>query len=74
MLDLKPACVSADPVRLEQVLINLLDKALNYAPTGGHVTVTLRAEGKIRLTVADTRLGFSGDPGRLFGRFYKGKV
>ena len=72
-LDLKFACVSADPDRLEQVLINLLSNALKHTPAGGGVTVTLQTEGRVRLTVADTGPGFGGEPGRLFERFYKGE-
>ena len=72
-LDLEPARVSADPDRLEQVLINLLNNALKHTPAGGGVTVTLQTEGRVRLTVADTGPGFGGEPGRLFERFYKGE-
>lgn len=71
--DLEPAQLTADPDRLEQVLINLLANALEHTPAGGRVTVTLRSEGQVCLSVADTGPGFGGEPGRLFARFYKGE-
>ena len=72
-LDLEPAPVTADPDRLEQVLINLLGNALEPTPAGGRVTVTLRAGNQVLLAVTDTGPGFGGEAERLFGRFYKGE-
>ena len=72
-LGLEPVLVTADPDRLEQVLINLLGNALEHTPAGGRVTVTLRAEGRAHLSVTDTGPGFGGEAERLFGRFYKGE-
>lgn len=72
-LDLEPALVTADPDRLEQVVINLLGNALEHTPPGGRVGVTLRADDRVYLSVTDTGPGFEGEPGRLFGRFYKGE-
>ena len=43
-----PLAASADPDRVEQVLVNLLDNALKHTPAGGKVTVAgygLRVEG-----------------------------
>ena len=43
-----PLTTSADPDRVEQVLVNLLDNALKHTPAGGKVTVAghgLRIEG-----------------------------
>lgn len=71
--DLEPTFVTADPDRLEQVLINLLANALEHTPAGGRITVTLRVKGQVCLTVADTGPGFEGEAGRLFGRFSKGE-
>lgn len=71
-LELASVRVDADPDRLEQVLINLLDNALKYTPEGGSVTVSLKAAaGQAHLSVRDTGPGFEGEPQRLFGRFYR---
>ena len=53
-----PAWVDADPTRLEQVLGNLLANALKYTPSGGVITVRVRAEGASAvLEVEDTGAG-----------------
>lgn len=58
-LDLAPAPVAADPARLRQVLLALIDNVMRYAP-GQRLSVTTRAEhGKAVLTVTDTGAGLS---------------
>ncbi|MFN9456904.1 MAG: ATP-binding protein [Acidobacteriota bacterium] len=51
---------TGDPVRLRQVLINLLDNAVEFTSTG-HVQLTVRpyAAGSIEFSVADTDIGLS---------------
>lgn len=39
-----PIVIEADPVRLEQILRNLLDNAMKYTPASGHVWVTATIE------------------------------
>jgi two-component system sensor histidine kinase BaeS len=69
-----PATVDADPVRLQQILGNLLSNAVRHTPSGGRVTVDVDQPDpqRVRFTVADTGPGFAAEqlPG-LFDRFTK---
>jgi len=65
--------VLGDPDDLAQVLGNLLQNAIRYTPSGGHVTV--RAEqrpGDVLVTVANTGEGIPQDDlAHVFERFYR---
>jgi signal transduction histidine kinase len=55
-----PVWVSGDPLRLNQVLGNLLDNAAKFTPRGGEVTVHLTTDNdacQAILTVHDTGIG-----------------
>ena len=69
--DLPP--VRADPERLRQVVLNLVDNAVKYTPRGGRVEVSAaQVDGVIRLTVADTGVGIPEEVGdRIFEPFYR---
>lgn len=60
-----------DPMRLQQVVSNLLNNAIKFTPHGGSVSVRLaRIQDKAELTVADTGMGIPPEVlPRLFGRF-----
>jgi PAS domain S-box-containing protein len=50
--------VHADPLRLEQVIWNLLNNAVKFTPSGGVVTIRLsRNQGRATLVVEDTGPG-----------------
>ncbi|MEN9937229.1 MAG: hypothetical protein RLZZ387_3808 [Chloroflexota bacterium] len=68
-----PALVLGDPLRLEQVLQNLLQNAVKYSPDGGHISVRLsQDEGSVLWSVSDQGVGIpEGVGGRLFERFYR---
>lgn len=64
---------TADPVRLEQMLTNLIDNAIKFNRPGGRVTVdaSVSAE-KASISVADTGEGILPDHlSRVFERFYR---
>lgn len=52
-------CVYADPERIRQVLINLLDNAIKYTPAGGIISLAglHRTTQKVQFTVGDTGPG-----------------
>ncbi len=50
--------VHADPVRLVQVLGNLLNNASKYTPTGGHIALTLTCDGnQVSIEIRDDGIG-----------------
>lgn len=63
-----------DPLRVEQVLTNLLDNAIKYSPAGGPIEVVLAPVdgGAVELSVRDHGLGIPPEKrGRLFERFHQ---
>ena len=77
MITLRPvnggAQVSADPDKLRQVLINLVDNAVKYSPDGGRVEIEVEPrDSGIRVVVRDEGIGIAGnDQQRIFGKFYR---
>lgn len=65
--------VQGDPDMLSQVLINLIDNAFSYTPTGGRVLVRARASaGEVKVDVQDNGIGIPPESlPRLFERFYR---
>lgn len=68
--------IELDPVRIREVLTNLVSNALRHSVAGGTVTlaVTVPSPGSgQRVAVTDTGAGMSAQEAqRAFGRFYKG--
>ena len=66
-------CVMGDTRRLQEVLQNLLDNAVQYTPPGGRIAVQATAgDRQIAITVADTGIGIpKAEQERIFERFYR---
>lgn len=63
-----------DPVRLRQILSNLIGNAMKFTPKGGRISVGTNEESKefIELYVRDTGLGMKKDDlDRIFDRLYQ---
>lgn len=63
-----------DPLRLKEVLYNLVDNAIRYSPQGGpvEVEVTVPAPGRVRIAVRDYGIGVPPEQReQLFTRFFQ---
>jgi signal transduction histidine kinase len=61
-LDAMPLLAEADPVRVAQVVVNLVDNAAKYTPDGGTITVAVHATGgQIEISVRDTGDGLPSE-------------
>jgi two-component system, OmpR family, phosphate regulon sensor histidine kinase PhoR len=65
--------VHGDGERTRQVLLNLLDNAIKYSPSGGRIEVALATVGdQLRFSVRDEGLGIPvGEQERIFDKFYR---
>ncbi|TME19244.1 MAG: HAMP domain-containing histidine kinase [Chloroflexi bacterium] len=72
-LPTSPPHVKSDPERLHQIIDNLLDNAVKYAPAGTPVEVAV-ANGLMNVEVAVSNQVDQNppDPQRIFDRFYRG--
>jgi signal transduction histidine kinase len=74
--DIQPGLptISADPDRLQQVILNLLDNAIKFTPSGGRVTLSaVGCDEGVEVSVADTGRGMSDDEQeKAFEAYYQG--
>ncbi|MCL1965168.1 MAG: HAMP domain-containing histidine kinase [Firmicutes bacterium] len=65
--------IFADPVKLQQIVYNLVENAIKYSPKGGRIRVTVSQESKFAvLEVSDTGPGIPAkDQPHIFDRFYR---
>ena len=71
-----PLEVQADPERIQQVLVNLIENAIKNSPTGSTVEVRLAssAGGMVMAEVSDRGLGMTDDEiSRAFEKFSRGR-
>jgi signal transduction histidine kinase len=66
--------VLADPSALGQVLQHLVENAVKYSPSGGHVWLSAdRKRGAVELAVEDEGVGLPSDHRAIFDRFVQGE-
>jgi signal transduction histidine kinase len=72
--------LDVDPLRIREVLANLISNALRHTPPGGRVTAAASSTASstaasIVVTVSDTGSGITPDDlPKIFDRFYKGRA
>jgi PAS domain S-box-containing protein len=66
--------IDGDPVRLAQVISNLLTNAARYTPAGGEIVLSASAQdGMVAISVKDNGIGIGPDMlPRIFDLFYQG--
>jgi two-component system NtrC family sensor kinase len=71
----QPTLVTGNELRLRQVISNLIDNALKYTPTEGHILTVLQVnEGQVLCKVEDNGLGIPpADLPLVFDKFYRVK-
>jgi len=71
--DIEEANVLGDRTRLQRLFTNLIDNAIKFTPSGGHVDLSLKRDGVfVRVFVRDTGIGIPEEElERIFERFYR---
>src|SRR3989344_4407921 len=67
----EPLYLEVDPLRIEQILVNLLSNAAKYTPPRGHIALSCTRDARyLLLTVRDTGVGIEREmQGRIFEPF-----
>ena len=67
--------INADPIRLQQVLDNLIANAINFTESGGSIDLKVyEKDKKIRVEINDNGIGMDSEELKyIWDRFYKGE-
>jgi signal transduction histidine kinase len=70
-----PPPLNIDPIRIREVLANLISNALRYTPRDGRVVIKIQGDiTNVIVQVSDTGTGISADAlEHIFDRFYKSR-
>jgi signal transduction histidine kinase len=72
--DPEPATILVDPLRIRQVVLNLIDNAIKYTTTGSVKVALTSTDEAVTFSVADTGIGLpENEQSKLFGKFYRAK-
>lgn len=74
--ELESVTVLGDPVRLHQIVTNLLTNVIKFTPAGGHARLEVApVEATARLKLSDSGPGMTAaELGHIFVRFWRGDV
>ncbi|MGI9498903.1 MAG: sensor histidine kinase, partial [Geminicoccaceae bacterium] len=69
------ACIDADPSRLSQLLLILVDNACRYSESGGRITISLdRQADDVFISVTDKGIGIpAAEIDVVFDRYFRGE-
>jgi len=71
----RPVYLEADPVRLTQIVVNLLQNAAKYTPAGGRIQIAARVRGgEVAISIRDNGIGIAAEAmPHLFELFGRGR-
>jgi len=71
--DSPAVALNGDEELIKRMILNLLDNAVKYTPTGGEISLALaRENGNAEIVVRDTGIGIAAaDQSRVFDRFFR---